>query len=43
MVFIIKVLANPGTPTSKACPLEKTLINIWSITSSCPTIILEIL
>ena len=41
-VFTINVLANPGTPTNKACPPEKIDNTIWSITASCPTIILAI-
>jgi len=41
-VFIRSVFANPGTPTSKQCPLASKEIRSWSTIFSCPTITLAI-
>ena len=37
-----RVLANPGTPTSKLCPWQNIEVKRSRTTSSCPLIILEI-
>ena len=37
-VLMSSVFANPGTPTSKQCPCEKSAIRSCSMTSSCPMI-----
>ena len=42
IVFIIRVLPNPGTPSNKICPLHNNAIKTCSITSFCPTITLLI-
>src|SRR6218665_3219699 len=38
MVFTSRVLARPGTPTSRQCPLLKIEMSTFLIVSSCPTI-----
>ena len=42
IVLTNKVLAKPGTPTNKQCPLLNIEINTFLTTSSCPTITLLI-
>ncbi len=34
-----RVLARPGTPISKPCPPESSVMSDWSITSRCPKIV----
>jgi hypothetical protein len=41
-VLIIMVFARPGTPSIKMCPFAISPNNIFSTTSSCPTIVFEI-
>ncbi len=38
IVFTSRVLASPGTPTKRQCPLLKIPISTFLMVSSCPTI-----
>ncbi len=42
MVLTNNVLAKPGTPTNKQCPLQKIEIKTFFTVSFCPTITLPI-
>ena len=42
MELTSRVFASPGTPIKSACPWESMHINIFSIASSCPIMILPI-